>query len=102
MIVITHTIKLADLQLTQNFAALPIDDGIERWEISLPIRRDDFLEGASLTDSLMPITWCDTGRNLHWYNIKTSPLSLDMDLWNQDTIETVPFDDFLPYMDMVV
>jgi CRISPR/Cas system-associated exonuclease Cas4 (RecB family) len=103
MLVITHKILLADLQLTQNFAALPIGDGLTRWNLSLPIYRDKFRDGLSLSDSLQPTAYCETGRDLHWYEVISKTIEeLDMDLWNKDVLPTAPFNGFIPYKEVAV
>jgi CRISPR/Cas system-associated exonuclease Cas4 (RecB family) len=103
MLVITHKILLADLQLTQNFAALPIGDGLTRWNLSLPIYRDKFRDGLSLSDSLQSTAYCETGRDLYWYDVTSKTIEeLDMDLWNKDVLPTAPFNGFLPYKEVAV
>jgi hypothetical protein len=103
MLVITHKISLADLQLTQNFASLPIGDGLSRWELSLPVDLRKFNNGLSLSDSLKPTVYCDTGRDLHWYDVPTSTIDeLDSNLWNRDPVSTPPFYGFEPYREIAV
>jgi hypothetical protein len=103
MLVITHKIVLADLQLTQNFASLPIGDGLNRWELALPIDAGKFRDGYSLSDSLKPVAYCEKGRDLHWYNVPSRTIDeLDADLWNRDPILVPPFNGFLPYQEVAV
>jgi hypothetical protein len=103
MLVITHKILLADLQLTQNFAALPNGDALNRWRLSLPIDPVKIQDGYSLSDSLKPLAYCDRGHDLKWYNVPFRTIEeLDADLWNRDPQPVPPFNGFTPYQEVAV
>ena len=103
MLVITHQIELSDLQLTQDFAALPDRDGLNRWELRLPLDVEKLRQGRSLSSSLEPTVFCNVGRDLYWYDISAlSVAELDNNFWNRYLTKVVPFGSFLPYKEVAV
>jgi hypothetical protein len=103
MLVITNRIELADLQLTRDFAALPDRDGLNRWELQLPIDSKKIDQGLSLSSSLKPTVYCNVGRSLNWFDVPALTVAeLDDNLWNTYTTSVVPFGSFTPYKEVAV
>lgn len=103
MLVVTHKIQLADLQLTRNFASLDTGDALNRWGLRLPLDPLKFQQGFSLSESLRPTAYCEVGRDLRWYNVPSRNIeTLDLDLWNRAVQPVPPFNDFLPYQEVAV
>lgn len=91
MLLITHKILATDIRITQTFGALPTE-AISRFSLALPIDNSKLNEGQTLSEALLPVSYCIAGRRLNWWEVTTKTVAeLDADYWNQSPVTKTPF-----------
>jgi hypothetical protein len=102
MLLITHKILATDIRITQTFGALP-NEAISRFSLALPIDNSKLNDGQSLSNALLPVSYCIAGRRLNWWEVTTKTVTeLDADYWNQTPALKTPFgqNGLIPFMEV--